>query len=220
MGIAPEVLPRVFDLFVQERQAIDRSQGGLGLGLTIVRNLVERHGGTVSASSDGPGKGSEFVVRLPRVTGGSMLDEAPVDKLAPVSAVRRRSDSPRILVVDDSVDGAEMLATALTAKGYDTRVAHDAPAALRIAAEFRPAVAFLDIGLPVMDGYELAARLRELPELNGMKLIALTGYGQESDRRKSREAGFDHHLVKPVDFTVVESVLAEFDRADDSESTE
>ena len=113
-----------------------------------------------------------------------------------------------------------MLATALTAKGYDTRVAHDAPAALRIAAEFRPAVAFLDIGLPVMDGYELAAHLRELPELNGMKLIALTGYGQESDRRKSREAGFDHHLVKPVDFTVVESVLAERKRAVDGESSE
>ncbi len=205
MGIAPEVLPRVFDLFVQERQAIDRSQGGLGLGLTIVRNLVERHGGTVSASSDGPGKGSEFVVRLPRVTGASTLDEAPVDKLALVSKVRRRSDSPRILVVDDSVDGAEMLATALTAKGYDTRVAYDAPSALRIASEFRPVVGFLDIGLPVMDGYELAAHLRELPELNGMKLIALTGYGQESDRRKSREAGFDHHLVKPVDFTAVES---------------
>jgi CheY-like chemotaxis protein len=220
MGIAPEVLPRVFDLFVQERQAIDRSQGGLGLGLTIVRNLVERHGGTVSATSDGPGQGSEFVVRLPRVTGASMLDQAPVDKLAPVSKVPRRSDSPRILVVDDSVDGAEMLATALTAKGYDTRVAYDAPSALRIASEFRPVVGFLDIGLPVMDGYELAAHLRELPELNGMKLIALTGYGQESDRRKSREAGFDHHLVKPVDFTAVESVLAEFDRAGDNESIE
>ncbi len=174
----------------------------------------------MSASSDGPGKGSEFVVRLPRVTAGSIPDEAPVDKLAPVSAVPRRSDSPRILVVDDSVDGAEMLATALTAKGYDTRVAHDAPSALRIASEFRPAVGFLDIGLPVMDGYELAAHLRELPELNGMKLIALTGYGQESDRRKSREAGFDHHLVKPVDFTAVESVLAECNRAGDSESIE
>lgn len=220
MGIAPEVLPCVFDLFVQEPQAIDRSQGGLGLGLTIVRNLVERHGGTVSASSDGPGTGSEFVVRLPRVTRVSMLDEAPVDKSAQASTVPRRSDSPRILVVDDSVDGAEMLAAALAAKGYDARVAHDAPSALRIASEFRPALAFLDIGLPVMDGYELAAHLRELPELNEIKLIALTGYGQESDRRRSREAGFDDHLVKPVDFAAVESVLAECTRAGDSESTE
>ena len=124
MGIAPEVLPRIFDLFVQERQAIDRSQGGLGLGLTIVRNLVERHGGTVSANSDGPGKGSEFVVRLPLVTVGSMLDEAPVNEATPVSVVSRPGDAPKILVVDDSGDGAEMLATALTAKGYDTRVAH------------------------------------------------------------------------------------------------
>jgi PAS domain S-box-containing protein len=209
MGIAPEVLPRVFDLFVQERQAIDRSQGGLGLGLTIVRNLVERHGGTVSANSDGPGKGSEFVVRLPRASVDSVLEGASVDGATSESVVSRPDDLPKILVVDDSVDGAEMLAAALTAKGYDTRLAHDAPVALRIAAEFRPDVALLDIGLPVMDGYELAARLRELPDLNGMKLIALTGYGQESDRQKSREAGFDHHLVKPVDLLILESVLAE-----------
>jgi CheY-like chemotaxis protein/two-component sensor histidine kinase len=209
MGIAPEVLPRVFDLFVQERQAIDRSHGGLGLGLTIVRNLVERHGGTVSAISDGPGKGSEFVVRLPRASVGAVLEDAAGDGAVPESAAFRPDDSPRILVVDDSVDGAEMLAAALSAKGYDAQVAHDAPAALRMAADFRPAAAFLDIGLPVMDGYELAARLRELPDLDGIRLIALTGYGQESDRRKSREAGFDHHLVKPVDLAVLDSVLAE-----------
>jgi CheY-like chemotaxis protein/anti-sigma regulatory factor (Ser/Thr protein kinase) len=209
MGIAPEVLPRVFDLFVQERQAIDRSQGGLGLGLTIVRNLVERHGGTVAANSDGPGKGSEFVVRLPRANTGSVREDAPVSGAVSAPMEPRAEGSPKILVVDDSVDGAEMLATALSAKGYDTRVAHDAPLALRIAAEFRPAVALLDIGLPVMDGYELAARLRELPHLRRMKLIALTGYGQESDRHKSRKAGFDHHLVKPVDLVLLESVLAE-----------
>ena len=211
LGIAPEVLPRVFDLFVQERQAIDRSQGGLGLGLTIVRNLVERHGGTVSANSDGPGKGSEFVVRLPWASVGLVPGDAPVDGAISESVVSRRDDSPKILVVDDSVDGAEMLAAALNAKGYDTRVAHDAPVALRIAADFRPDVALLDIGLPVMNGYELAARLRELPDSNGMTLIALTGYGQESDRQKSREAGFDHHLVKPVDLLLLESVLAELD---------
>jgi CheY-like chemotaxis protein len=115
----------------------------------------------------------------------------------------------RILVVDDSVDGAEMLAAALSAKGYKTQVAFDAPAALRIAAEFRPAIAFLDIGLPVMDGYELAARLRGLPELHGIKLFAVTGYGQESDRQRTREAGFDRHFTKPVDLDVIEAVLGE-----------
>ena len=211
MGIAPEVLPKVFDLFVQERQAIDRSQGGLGLGLTIVRNLVERHGGTVSAHSDGPGKGSEFVMRLPRASVRSLSnDDGPGDGAVPESLVSRQGDSLRILVVDDNVDSAEMLAAALSAKGYDTRVAHDAPVALHVAAAFRPAVALLDIGLPVMDGYELATHLRDIPGLNGMKLIALTGYGQESDRQKSREAGFHHHLVKPVDLVILESVLAEF----------
>jgi CheY-like chemotaxis protein len=215
MGIAPEVLPRVFDLFVQERQAIDRSQGGLGLGLTIVRNLVERHGGTVFASSDGPGKGSEFVVRLPRARIGAVLDESAIDDAGLVSAVSQPGDSSKILVVDDSVDGAEMLAAALSATGYDTRIAHDAPVALRVAAEFRPEVALLDIGLPVMDGYELAARLPEVSGLDGMKLIALTGYGQDSDRIKSRDAGFHHHLVKPVDLDLLESVLAELVRETD-----
>jgi PAS domain S-box-containing protein len=218
MGIAPEVLPRVFELFVQERQAIDRSQGGLGLGLTIVRNLVERHGGRVSAHSEGPGKGSEFVVRLPRASVGPVVEERPRDSAILESVVSRPDDSLRILVVDDNVDSAEMLAAALAAKGYDARVAHDAPGAMRIAGDFQPAVAFLDIGLPVMDGYELAVRLRERPELNGMKLVALTGYGQQSDRQKSREAGFDHHLVKPVDFTAVESVLAEYDCGDGGSS--
>ena len=208
LGIAPEVLPRVFDLFVQERQAIDRSQGGLGLGLTIVRNLVERHGGTVSAASDGPGTGSEFVVRLPRAGAGSVLEDGPAGGVAE-TPLFRPDGAPKVLVVDDSVDGAEMLSAALSAKGYDTRVAHDAPVALRMAAEFRPDVALLDIGLPVMDGYELAVRLRELPDLHNVRLIALTGYGQESDRRKSREAGFLRHLVKPVDLVILEAVLAE-----------
>jgi CheY-like chemotaxis protein len=210
LGIAPEFLPRMFDLFVQERQTIDRSQGGLGLGLTIVRNLVERHGGSVSATSEGLGKGSEFVVRLPRADAGSPLDTASVQGVACGTVASHPDDSPKILIVDDNVDGAEMLAAALNARGYQTQVAHDAPAALTMAADFRPAIAFLDIGLPVMDGYELAARLRDLPHLDGVKLIALTGYGQESDRRKSQESGFDRHLVKPVDLFALESVLAEW----------
>jgi CheY-like chemotaxis protein len=148
---------------------------------------------------------------------GLVRVDAPVEGAISEPVVSRPDGSRKILVVDDSVDGAEMLATALSAKGYDTRVAHDAAVALRIAADFRPDVALLDIGLPVMDGYELAARLRELPDLDGMKLIALTGYGQESDRQRSREAGFDHHLVKPVDLLVLESVVAEStQQADDS----
>ena len=209
IGIAPDVLPSVFDLFVQERQAIDRSQGGLGLGLTIVRNLVERHGGTVSAHSDGPGAGSEFVVRLPRAN-VPVEPEVPAGVESASESVISPSDAAlRILVVDDSVDGAEMLAAALSAKGYRTRVAFDAAAALRIAAEFRPAIAFLDIGLPVMDGYELAARLRGLSELSGIRLFALTGYGQESDRQKTRDAGFDHHFVKPIDLDAIEAVLGD-----------
>ena len=209
IGIAPNVLPLVFDLFVQERQAIDRSQGGLGLGLTIVRNLVEGHGGTVSAHSDGPGTGSEFVVRLPRANVPVELEVPAGVEAASESVMSPCETALRILVVDDSVDGAEMLAAALSAKGYKTQVAFDAPAALRIAAEFRPAIAFLDIGLPVMDGYELAACLRGLPELNGIKLFAVTGYGQESDRQRTREAGFDHHFTKPVDLDAIETVLGE-----------
>ena len=209
IGIAPDVLPHVFDLFVQERQAIDRSQGGLGLGLTIVRHLVERHGGTVSAHSDGPHAGSEFVVRLPQAIVPVEPEVAADAESAFASVVAPGETALKILVVDDSVDGAEMLAAALSAKGYKTQVAFDAPAALRIAAHFYPAIAFLDIGLPVMDGYELAARLRDMPELNGIRLFALTGYGQEADRQRTQNAGFDHHFVKPIDLDAVAAVLAD-----------
>ena len=206
IGIAPEVLPRIFDLFVQERQAIDRSQGGLGLGLTIVRNLIQGHGGTVSAHSDGPGLGSEFVVRLPKAASVEMTADVRAVLTGTVGAP---GGGLRVLVVDDNVDGAEMLAAFLGAKGHETRVAHDGPGALRVAAEFQPELAFLDIGLPVMDGYELAARLRELPGLGATRLVALTGYGQESDRRRTQAAGFQHHLVKPVDFEAIERVVSE-----------
>ena len=205
IGIAPSVLPHVFDLFVQERQAIDRSQGGLGLGLTIVRNLVERHRGTVSAHSDGPDAGSEFVVRLPRAH--VAVEEARhLESSSPPVAVNDGA-ALRILVVDDSTDGAEMLAAALATKGYETRVAFDGPEALRIAAEFHPDIIFVDIGLPAMDGYELATCLRALPELSDVRLFALTGYGQESDRQRTREAGFDHHFTKPIALDAIEAVL-------------
>jgi PAS domain S-box-containing protein len=197
IGIAPDVLPHIFDLFVQERQAIDRSQGGLGLGLTIVRNLIERHGGSVLARSEGLGHGSELVVRLPRAAASASGPEATAER-----------DSPsRILVVDDNEDAAEMLANALTRKGYETRVAYDAPTALRVAAAFTPDIALIDIGLPVMDGYELASHLRKIPGLSGLRLIAVTGYGQESDHRKSLQAGFHQHLVKPVDVAAIEAAV-------------
>ncbi len=179
IGMSPEVLPRIFDLFVQERQALGQSEGGLGIGLTIVRSLIEHHGGSVTARSDGPGKGSEFIVRLPlarRADAGG--DATPA--LTAAAAAEPRAGAVRVLVVDDYKDGAEMLAAALTGKGYETRAAHDASEALRVAAEFAPDVAFLDLGLPGMDGYELGAHLRELPGLAGVRLIAVTGYGQES----------------------------------------
>jgi PAS domain S-box-containing protein len=207
IGIAADVLPRVFDLFVQERQALDRSQGGLGIGLAIVRNLIERHGGSVAARSEGPGHGSEFEIRLPAVTTAQDQDGAGAGARKTPAAILSPLRAARILVVDDNDDGAEMLAEALAERGYETRVAHDAPTALRMAAEFLPQVAFLDIGLPVMDGYELATHLRKIPGLSNLQLIAVTGYGQESDRRRTRDAGFQHHFVKPVDLGAIEAAL-------------
>jgi PAS domain S-box-containing protein len=205
IGIAPDTLPHVFDLFVQERQQSDRAQGGLGLGLTIVRSLVERHGGTVAARSEGNGCGSEFIVRLPiatvRLAAGNEVE-------APAGAVSHPAGR-RILVVDDNEDGAFMLAQLLSAAGHTTHIEHNGPAALDAARTFAPDVAFLDIGLPVMDGYELAERLREMPGLEQVTLIALTGYGQASDRARARMAGFDHHLVKPVDVAAITEVLAD-----------
>jgi CheY-like chemotaxis protein len=203
IGIAPEVLPGVFDVFVQGRQAIDRAEGGLGLGLTIVRNLVERHGGTVSAQSGGLGQGSEFVVRLPRSAQPPLVDAGAGGE----GALAGTHSGMRILIVDDNIDGAATLTQALVEMGYHARLAHDASTALRVAAEFRPDIAFLDIGLPVMDGYELAAHLRALPGLADMQLVALTGYGQDSDRARTRQAGFRHHLVKPVAMKELEAVM-------------
>jgi PAS domain S-box-containing protein len=190
-GIAPELLPNVFDLFTQGQRQLDRAQGGLGIGLTLVRNLVEAHGGTVEARSDGPGKGAEFVIRLPAAGQG-----APAGDPRP-SRPRRRTERPRrVLVVDDNLDAAEALAWLLRAVGHEVAIAHDGPQALRVAADFAPEVAVLDLGLPVMDGYELAERLRERGTGH---LIAVTGYGQDRDRARARAAGFAAHLVKPVD---------------------
>jgi PAS domain S-box-containing protein len=207
IGIAPEVLGRIFDLFVQERQAVDRSQGGMGLGLTIVRNLIQLHGGSVVAKSDGVGQGSEFIVRLPRITRGPDHGNSSDFEVNSLGSIGPRAGAPRILIVDDNEDAAAMLEGGLILKGHITRVAHDAPAALQIAAQFLPDVAFIDIGLPVMDGYELASHLRSIPELANLRLIALTGYGQPSDRQKTLQAGFHRHLVKPVNFDELEDAM-------------
>ncbi|MFE8598769.1 hybrid sensor histidine kinase/response regulator [Archangium violaceum] len=198
-GIAPGILSRIFDMFVQEGRSLDRSQGGLGLGLAIVRSLVELHGGTVSVHSEGLGRGSEFVVRLPlaapRHDGTDGEDRSPPSE---VPAVQEDPGSLRLLVVDDNRDAVELLTEFLGSKGYVTRMALDGPSGLEAASAFRPHIALLDVGLPVMDGYELASRLRQEPSLKGIKLVAITGYGQDSDRHRAHEAGFDLHLVKPI----------------------
>ncbi|HSY39744.1 MAG TPA: ATP-binding protein, partial [Polyangia bacterium] len=203
IGIAPEMLGRVFDVFFQQPQSLDRSKGGLGLGLAIVRSLVQLHGGKVSVASAGPGQGSEFAVELPLAEGAEEL--APPSLHLPAAIVGAASGAgKRILVVDDNEDAAESIADLLRDLGYEIETAYDGPAALRIASVFRPEVCLVDIGLPAMDGYELAKRLRESQHLpGGARLIAVTGYGQETDRVRSLEAGFDHHLVKPVNIDVL-----------------
>jgi len=204
IGIAPDMLPRVFDMFTQESQALDRTQGGLGLGLTIVRNLTALHGGTVEAHSEGRNRGSQFVVRLPLSTGASA--EAAVARAARPGAPSGQR-GPAVLVVDDNADAAAMLAEYVGSLGYDVRAAHDGPAALKSAVERVPDIALLDIGLPVMDGYELATRLRQTDGGAALKLVAITGYGQQADRERTRQSGFDAHLVKPVDLDVLADLL-------------
>jgi signal transduction histidine kinase len=200
-GIAPEMLPRVFDLFAQERQDLQRPQGGLGIGLAIVRSLVEAHGGSVSVESAGKGSGAAFTIRLPSA---APPDDAPRAASAPSASV---GGGRRILVVDDNIDAAEMLAESLRSLGHDVRVAHDGPAALAALAGFVPEVALLDLGLPVMDGFELAERLRQQPGLAGTRLIAITGYAQPIDRERTRTQGFDGHLAKPVDIRELDHLI-------------
>ncbi len=203
IGIAPEVLPHVFEVFVQGARR-DAVRAGLGLGLAIVRSLTELHGGRVEALSDGLNLGSEFVVQLPlfQTATRELTRPTPRDHPSPVTRPLR------VLIVDDNLDAAEMLAEWLGAIGHAVRVAADGPTALELAAEFQPQVALLDIGLPVMDGYEVARRLRDLPGCATTRLIALTGYGQESDHDRSRRAGFEDHLVKPVDLDAITSAVS------------
>jgi signal transduction histidine kinase len=204
IGIAPEMLPRIFDLFVQADRSGQRGQGGLGIGLTLVRTLVEMHGGTVEAHSGGPGQGSEFIVRLPltRTQQPSSPEGNGQDSPAPELPPRR------VLVVDDHVDAAQSLAMLMRILGQDVRTAHDGSQALREARDFQPQVAFLDIGLPGMTGYDLARRFRDQPGGDKVLLVALTGWGQEEDRRRAREAGFNEHLTKPVEPSALEELLA------------
>lgn len=201
VGIAPDLLPRIFDLFTQAERSLDRSQGGLGVGLTVVQRLVEMHRGRIKAYS-ALGQGSEFAVRLPVLE----LPKHP-SQPTPTKTTKQPAHSLRVLVVDDNVDQADSAAMLLRLSGHEIRVDYSGPAALAAAVEYQPDVVLLDIGLPGMDGYEIAQRLRQEPSLKNVVLVGMTGYGQESDRQRSQEAGFDHHLVKPVDPQKLQGIL-------------
>ena len=201
IGIAPELLPRVFDIFSQAERSLDRSQGGLGIGLSVVRRLVEMQRGTVEARST-LGQGSEFVVRLPAVPAVAALASTIAEKATQLTR------SLRVLVVEDNVDSAETLSMLLRAYGHDVRMAHEGSASVQTALDYQPNVVLLDIGLPGMNGYEVAERLRQQPSLGNLVLVAMTGYGEALARQRSRAAGFDHHLVKPADFDKLQEILA------------
>ena len=203
IGIPDEVLPRVFDMFTQADRAFERSKGGLGVGLTLVKQLVELHNGSVEARSEGPGRGSEFVVRLP------LMAEAPEGRAQNTFTDREVSlMRQRVLIVDDNRDAADTLAMMLEIMGNEVRTAYDGMEALQVGSELRPDVVLLDIGLPGLNGYEAARRIRAEPWGSRSLLIALTGWGQSEDRRRSREAGFDHHVVKPVAAGTLMELLA------------
>ena len=202
MGIPADALPRIFEMFSQVDRNMERAQGGLGIGLTLVRRLVEMHGGTVEARSDGPGRGSEFIVRLPLAPEDAVARQPPPGE-GPAATSKRR-----ILIVDDNQDSAMSLGMMLNLMGNETRTAHDGLAAVEAAAEFRPDLILLDIGLPKLNGYDACRRIREQPWSKGMIIVALTGWGQDEDRRRSAEAGFDHHMVKPVEVDALGKLMA------------
>ena len=208
IGISAATLPRIFDLFVQGERRADQAQAGMGIGLSLVKTLVEKHKGTITAHSQGPGKGSEFVVRLP------VHSVAPGDR--PVAPQPAGLDSPRvwtrrrILIVDDNAIAADGLGKLLSlVYGQDVRVVYDGWNALEVAASFLPELVLLDLGMAVMDGNEVARQLRDRPEFAGVRLVAVTGWGQEEDRRRSREMGFDMHLIKPVNTSTLQRLLAD-----------
>ncbi|MDQ6611592.1 MAG: ATP-binding protein, partial [Gemmatimonadota bacterium] len=194
VGIEESMLPKVFDLFTQVDGTVDRSEGGLGVGLTLVKRFMELHNGTVTAESAGIGRGSVFTLRIP------LSHESEASGTPDAPAVAEQPDARRrVLVVDDSADGAASMATVLQLRGHETRTAHSAEDALIVAEEFRPEVAFLDIGLPGMSGHELAPLLRERSAAQTIFLVALSGWGADEDKLKARAAGFDMHLTKPAD---------------------
>ncbi len=200
-GFTKDLLAHAFDLFMQGPQTRARARGGLGIGLTLVRRLVELHGGTVEAMSEGPGRGTEFVVRLP------LRVPTAVDGAQPAAAVATAGPRRRILVVDDNIDAAEALGELLRDYGHEVATAHDGTRALDHARLHRPEIVLLDISMPEMDGYEVAKRIRGELGLGDALLIALTGYGEDRHRRLAREAGFDHHVTKPVDAAKLEELL-------------
>jgi CheY-like chemotaxis protein len=205
VGMSPELLASAFDLFKQGNQSLDRPHGGLGVGLTLVQRLVQLHGGSVEAHSEGPGKGAEFVVRLPLRAEPAIIDAASVD-----GASAAESPVPRrVLVVDDNQDAAHALRMLLQTDGHEVMVAADGAAGLALAREHHPDVVLLDIGLPTLNGYEIATRIRADPALKGTMLVAVTGYGQMHDRARASASGFDHHLVKPVEFRALQQLLRE-----------
>ncbi len=208
-----EALPGLFTLFSQVDDSLERSQGGLGIGLALVKGLVEMHGGHVHARSAGSGKGSEFVVRLPVSQGLGRLETDP-PTTAPGGFSKRR-----VLIVDDNRDAAASLAMMLSLLGHELRTAHDGLEALELAEAFRPDLMLLDIGLPRLNGYEICLRIREQPWGKRIYIIAVTGWGQEDDRRRSQEAGFDYHMLKPVDYVELERLLAGMPYADDQPGT-
>jgi CheY-like chemotaxis protein/two-component sensor histidine kinase len=199
VGIAADLLPRIFDLFVQGDRTLDRAQGGLGVGLSIVRRVLEMHGGRIVASSAGVGRGSTFEIRLPLLESASARESTAVAVKAPPR---------RILIVDDNEDGANSLSMLLGLDGHEVLTVYNGRQALERAAGFGPDVMLVDIGLPDMDGYEVARRIRASPDLRGVRLVAVTGYGQDADKEQARSAGFVEHLVKPIEFSALERVLA------------
>jgi len=201
IGIAPDVLPKVFEMFVQAQHDLSRRHGGLGLGLTLVKSLVHLHGGEVEARSDGLGKGSEFIVRLP-LQSGVLKNEGPHAQSEP--DVRPR----RILVLDDNTDAADSLALLLALRQHDVRVAHSGREALQIGSEFQPEIAILDLGMPGIDGFAVAKELRASANGAAIKLVALTGWGGADDRQRTQATGFDHHFVKPITAEALESITA------------
>jgi CheY-like chemotaxis protein len=206
VGISPALLSHIFEMFTQGEQSQALTLGGLGIGLTMVTRLVEMHGGTISAESGGQDRGSTFVIRVPAV-------ESPLMQPQAEGSASTGASSLRVLIVDDNRDAADSLAMLLRIAGNEVRTAYDGPEALEVAQEFRPRVVLLDIGLPKMDGHEVAQRLRQEPWGRPMVLIAVTGWSDETDRAKSRAAGFDHHLVKPLDTAHLAQLLDAVERS-------